>query len=132
MKTKKVLIINQCSGNKGDRSVLYNLLNLFDKHDNIEITVSTSNVSDWKDIFTDKIIKFVPWGWFINPNADSSKRLKFLMIRIFRKTQQFKEYISSFNISVGMIRMLNVLGLQFFMVHLMACFWFLAASLEEN
>ena len=35
MKTKKVLIINQCSGNKGDRSVLYNLLNLFDKHDNI-------------------------------------------------------------------------------------------------
>ena len=85
MKTKKVLIINQCAGNKGDRSVLYNLLNLFDKHDNIEITVSTSNVSDWKDTFTGKIIKFVPWGWFINPNADSSKRLKFLMIRIFRK-----------------------------------------------
>ena len=54
------------------------------------------------------------------------------MIRIFRKTQQFKEYISSFNISVGMIRMLNVLGLQFFMVHLMACFWFLAATFEDN
>ena len=31
-----------------------------------------------------------------------------------------------------MIRMLNVLGLQFFMVHLMACFWFLAATFEDN
>ena len=36
------------------------------------------------------------------------------------------------NISVGMIRMLNVLGIQVILVHLMACFWFMAASFEDN
>jgi len=36
------------------------------------------------------------------------------------------------NISVAMIRMLNVLALQIIMVHLMACFWFLAATFEDN
>jgi hypothetical protein len=54
------------------------------------------------------------------------------MLRIFRKSSEFKEYLGSLNISVGMMRMLNVLGLQFFMVHLMACFWFMSATLEEN
>lgn len=33
---------------------------------------------------------------------------------------------------MGMIRMFNMLGLMFFMVHLMACFWFMAATLEDN
>ena len=54
------------------------------------------------------------------------------MLRIFKKSSDFKEYLSSLNISSGMVRMLNVLSLQFFMVHLMACFWFMSATLEEN
>jgi len=54
------------------------------------------------------------------------------MLRVFRKSSQFKEWISNLNISVGMIRMLNVLSFQLFMIHLMACFWFLFATLEDN
>ena len=54
------------------------------------------------------------------------------MLRIFRKSSQFKEWINSLNVSVGLIRMMNMLSLMFFLVHLMACFWFMAATLEEN
>mmetsp|Transcript_2659 Transcript_2659/g.4467 ORF Transcript_2659/g.4467 Transcript_2659/m.4467 type:complete len:86 (+) Transcript_2659:715-972(+) len=54
------------------------------------------------------------------------------MLRVFRKSSQFKEWISSLNLSVGMIRMLNVLSFQIFLIHLMACFWYLFASFEDN
>jgi len=54
------------------------------------------------------------------------------MLRVFRKSTQLKEWMDSLNISVGMIRMLNVLLAMLFLVHLMACFWFMAATLEEN
>ena len=30
------------------------------------------------------------------------------------------------------MRMVNVLITMFFLVHLMACFWYLAASIEDN
>lgn len=54
------------------------------------------------------------------------------MLRIFRKSSQFKDWMNTLNISVGLIRMLNVLAIMFFLVHLMACFWFMAASFEDN
>ena len=54
------------------------------------------------------------------------------MLRIFRRSSQFKDWLNTLNISVGMIRMLSVLTVMFFLVHLMSCFWFLAASLEDN
>ena len=54
------------------------------------------------------------------------------MLRIFRKQSSLSQWMSNMNISVAMIRMLNVLALQIIMVHLMACFWFLAASFEDN
>ena len=54
------------------------------------------------------------------------------MLRIFSKSGQFKEWMNTLNFSVGIIRMLNVLGFMFFLVHLMSCFWFMAASLEDN
>ena len=54
------------------------------------------------------------------------------MLRVFKRTHQFKEWMSNLNISVGMVRMLYFLAVQFFMVHLMACFWFMAATLEDN
>lgn len=54
------------------------------------------------------------------------------MLRVFRKSSQFKDWIDTLNISVGLIRMVNVLISMFFLVHLMACFWYMAATLEEN
>ena len=58
------------------------------------------------------------------------------MLRIFRRSgtrsSQFKDWLNSLNISVGMIRMLTVLCVMLFLVHLMSCFWFLAATLEDN
>ena len=54
------------------------------------------------------------------------------MLRVFRRSSQFKDWISTLNISVGMIRMFNMLVLMIFLVHLMACFWFMAATLAEN
>ena len=36
------------------------------------------------------------------------------------------------NLSLGTTRMLKVIALQFFLVHLVACFWYLSATFEEN
>lgn len=54
------------------------------------------------------------------------------VLRIFSKLDFFKEYISELSLSVGAIRMIKVLILQFFMVHLMACLWYLFATFEQN
>jgi len=54
------------------------------------------------------------------------------MLRVFRKSSSFKDWLNSLNISVGMIRMMKVLVVQFIMVHLMSCFWHLAATFEDN
>ena len=54
------------------------------------------------------------------------------MLRIFRKSSQFKDWMNTLNISVGLIRLLNVLAIMFFLVHLMACFWFMAATFEDS
>ena len=54
------------------------------------------------------------------------------ILRVFRKSTQIREWINSLNIEVGLIRMLKVLCIQIFMVHIMACIWFLFASLEDN
>jgi hypothetical protein len=40
--------------------------------------------------------------------------------------------MNTLNLSVGMIRMLNILSFQIFLIHLMACFWFLFATFEDN
>ena len=54
------------------------------------------------------------------------------MLRVFRKSSSFKEWMNSLNISVGVIRMMNITLIQFIMVHLMACFWYMAATFEDN
>ena len=54
------------------------------------------------------------------------------MLRVFRKSSSFKEWMNSLNISVGMIRMVKLLVGQFILVHLMSCFWHLAATFEDN
>ena len=54
------------------------------------------------------------------------------MLRIYRKASQIQNLIGNLNIGPGMIRLLKTIGAMFFLVHLMACFWFLAASLEDQ
>ena len=54
------------------------------------------------------------------------------MLRIFRKSSEFKDWMNSLDIHVGLIRMLKVMSLTLFMIHLMSCFWFMAATLENN
>ena len=54
------------------------------------------------------------------------------MLRVFRRNSAFKEWLDNLNVSVGIIRMVKVLVLMGFLVHLMSCFWFLAATLEES
>ena len=40
--------------------------------------------------------------------------------------------VDSLNISLGMSRMLKIIGIQIYLVHLVACFWYLSATMEEN
>lgn len=78
---KKILIINQYSSNKGDRAVLYALINLLRKYEGVEITVSTSTISDWDNTFNDNI-KFTPWGWDYHPRTNNPLvKLKFFLLR---------------------------------------------------
>ena len=54
------------------------------------------------------------------------------ILRVFSKMHYLKEYFGRFNSNLGFIRMIKVLLLEFFMVHLMACLWFMSATFEEN
>jgi polysaccharide pyruvyl transferase WcaK-like protein len=61
----KVLVINQCSTNKGDRAVLFFVLREL-AHNGIDnITVSASNPEYWEDKpdFPDVSVRVIPWGW---------------------------------------------------------------------
>lgn len=79
---RKIFIINQYSSNKGDRAVLFALKNLLRKYKDIEIVVSTSNLSDWNHTFDDTNIRFVPWGWDYHPqNENIFIKLKFFLLR---------------------------------------------------
>lgn len=98
---KRILIINQYSSNKGDRAVLYALIKLLDKYDNIEITVSTSTISDWDNTFSNNNIKFVPWGWDYHQEIHNPLlKLKFFLLRrIWRLTYTI--------IRIALVRNLN-------------------------
>jgi polysaccharide pyruvyl transferase WcaK-like protein len=61
----KVLVINQCSTNKGDRAVLFFMLRELARNGIDDITVSASNPEYWKDKpdFPDVSARVIPWGW---------------------------------------------------------------------
>jgi len=61
----KVLVINQCSTNKGDRAVLFFVLRELARNGIDQITVSASNPQYWEDKpdFPDAAVRVVPWGW---------------------------------------------------------------------
>ena len=60
-----VLVINQCSTNKGDRAVLFFVLRELVRNGVDRITVSASNPQYWEDRpdFSDVAVRVVPWGW---------------------------------------------------------------------
>jgi polysaccharide pyruvyl transferase WcaK-like protein len=79
---RNVLIINQYSSNKGDRAVLYALVKLLGKYKDYDITVSTSNISDWDNSFIKERIKFVPWGWDYHlATSNYFLKIKFFILR---------------------------------------------------
>jgi len=64
----KVLVINQCSTNKGDRAVLFFALRELARNGADQVTVSTSNPEYWEDKpdFPEKGVRVIPWGWDIS------------------------------------------------------------------
>jgi len=64
----KVLVINQCSTNKGDRAVLFFVLRELARNSVDQITVSASNPEYWEDKpdFPDVAVRVIPWGWDIS------------------------------------------------------------------
>jgi len=64
----KVLVINQCSTNKGDRAVLFFVLRELARNGVDQVTVSASNPEYWEDKpdFPDVAVRVIPWGWDIS------------------------------------------------------------------
>jgi polysaccharide pyruvyl transferase WcaK-like protein len=69
-----VLVINQCSTNKGDRAVLYYVLSALKAEGIDNVTVSASNPQYWheKPDFPDINVKVIPWGWNISRRQNAS------------------------------------------------------------
>ena len=63
-----VLVINQCSTNKGDRAVLYFVLRQLKAGDIGHVTVSASHPEYWRDLpdFPDVAVRVIPWGWDVS------------------------------------------------------------------
>ncbi|HUU17558.1 MAG TPA: polysaccharide pyruvyl transferase family protein [Sedimentisphaerales bacterium] len=64
----KVLVINQCSTNKGDRAVLFFVLRELAHNGADQVTVSASNPEYWEDKpdFPGVAVRVIPWGWDIS------------------------------------------------------------------
>lgn len=63
--TMKILIINQFSDNKGDRAILFYLLQQLSVIPDSQITVATSNPDSWNRTEQNGI-KFINWAWNIS------------------------------------------------------------------
>lgn len=61
----KALVINQCATNKGDRAVLYSVLQELKRNGIQDVTVSTSNPDYWEanPDYPEMDVNFVNWGW---------------------------------------------------------------------
>ena len=54
------------------------------------------------------------------------------MLRILRKSEQLKEVIKEFLKDRGKVKLVKIFTFALFSVHLMACLWYLFASLQDN
>lgn len=82
---KTITIINQYSGNKGDRAVCYFLLTEILKLKCFNIILSTNDRNNWKNepIIKNNDIKLVPWGWNVE-NFNPKNRIDWEKRRFFR------------------------------------------------
>lgn len=98
-----ILLINQYSGNKGDRAVLYAFCQLLKScYNGIRLTVSTSDSTLWNNYkyYQTENITFIPWGWDYNNVATQKAYWKF--INKFKKytfTVMREAYLHGINIS---------------------------------
>ncbi len=81
-----VLVINQCSTNKGDRAVLYFVLRELKANGIDNVTVSTSNPQYWleKPDFPEMDVWVIPWGWDISLSKNANIACKVLHL-FFKK-----------------------------------------------
>ena len=81
-----VLVINQCSTNKGDRAVLYFVLRELKSNGIGNVTVSASNPQYWeeKPDFPGMDVCVIPWGWDISrkKNAGLLTKVFHLFIKV--------------------------------------------------
>jgi len=50
---------------------------------------------------------------------------------LFKSNKTFKKIFDLINLNVGIVKMITVLVSVFFLVHLVGCFWFLQAKLDD-
>jgi polysaccharide pyruvyl transferase WcaK-like protein len=69
-----VLVINQCSTNKGDRAVLYFVLRQLQACGIERVTVSASHPEYWRDKpdFPDIAVRIIPWGWDVSRKKNAT------------------------------------------------------------
>jgi polysaccharide pyruvyl transferase WcaK-like protein len=69
----RVLVINQCSTNKGDRAVLFFVLRELSRNGIDQVTVSASNPEYWHERpdFPEIDVRVIPWGWDNSRNKDA-------------------------------------------------------------
>lgn len=81
-----VLVINQCSTNKGDRAVLCYVLKALKAEGIDNVTVSASNPQYWNERpdFPDVNVNIIPWGWNISrkKNANILKKVFHLFFKV--------------------------------------------------
>ncbi len=85
---KKILIINQYAGNKGDRAVLYALCRLLLEHlPNSKIIVSTTSPELWDnyDFYKENRIDFIPSAWDFERVEGHFSKVYFSFINKFKK-----------------------------------------------
>ncbi len=82
----KVIVINQCSTNKGDRAVLYFVLRELKSNGINNVTVSASNPQYWeeKPDYPDINVRVIPWGWDISrrKNAGIITKIFHLFVKV--------------------------------------------------
>jgi polysaccharide pyruvyl transferase WcaK-like protein len=69
-----VLVINQCSTNKGDRAVLYFVLRQLKACGIGNVTVSASHPEYWLDKpdFPELAVRVIPWGWDVSRKKNAT------------------------------------------------------------
>jgi hypothetical protein len=53
------------------------------------------------------------------------------MLRLFKQNTSLKKMVDSVKMNAGVVRMISVTVTVFFLVHLVGCFWFLSAKLDD-